>query len=831
MRIRVEEPFAPLREGTHAVIRLTSLSGIANRFIALTPAPNSAKQLDDGATLAAGSTTGVVDLDQLFNTLDPKARKDLQGVIQGFATQYDGRGKEAGETAEYFNPFLSTSRQLVNQLTQDEGTLTDFIVNSSRAVTAIAEKRDDLASLVGNTNTTAAAIASQDAALEQALGAAADHAAARQHDVRQPARDARRPRPAGRRVQAGDQGARAVPARAAPAGHRARSRRSTTCAAWSRRPGANNDLIDATRKMPALQRVASPTFKNSTQALVKSQPVLEYIRPYTPELTGWFHDFGQGTANYDANGHFARIQPIFNAFQFTNTPAGGELVPNAMNGRFDGLAEVPERPLPGRGQPADGGRLGAYTDDGNLGADDCDPSQVLAGPLMKRVASVLLLLALGAAAVLTAGAGDGGTYKVRAIFDNAGFVIPGEDVKVAGVKVGKVDSLDVTPDFKAVVVLDIDDPAYQDFRSDASCQVRPQSLIGEKFVECSPTQKRAVGTEPPPALKKIDRGAGRGPVPAAGREHRAVGRPRPDQQHHAPALPGAVLADPQRARHRPRRPRQGDQRGRPPRRPRAQADRPRAQDPRPRRTRSWPTSRATPTPRSRRSRASASTSAPSSSTRAGWPRRPPSGATTSRPTSSGCRASSHELTPTMQRIGGLSEQATPVFADLGAQRAGHQPHDREPRAVLGGRPPGRQVARRRVGDRHARDEGPAADHQGPAALRQDREAGRQDGGRHPRVVPARPAASSASLDYAFYQVAAINGYDSIGHYLRARLIVNTCSSYYTAPVEGCSARFASSPRRRSARAPRRPPAPTRSCAAPPPRCRARTPTASRRCRR
>ena len=112
---------------------------------------------------------------------------------------------------------------------------------------------------------------------------------------------------------------------------------------------------------------------------------------------------------------------------------------------------------------------------------------------MKRVASVLLLLALGAAAVLTTGAGDGGSYKVRAIFDNAGFVIPGEDVKVAGVKVGKVDSLDVTPDFKAAVVLAIDDPAYQDFRGDASCQVRPQSLIGEKFVECSPTQKRAVG--------------------------------------------------------------------------------------------------------------------------------------------------------------------------------------------------------------------------------------------------------------------------------------------------------------------------------------------------
>ena len=87
---------------------------------------------------------------------------------------------------------------------------------------------------------------------------------------------------------------------------------------------------------------------------------------------------------------------------------------------------------------------------------------------------------------------------MRAIFDNAGFVIPGEDVKVAGVKVGKIDSMDITRDFKAVVVLDIQDRGYQDFRTDARCQVRPQSLIGEKFVECTPTQKRAADAEPPP---------------------------------------------------------------------------------------------------------------------------------------------------------------------------------------------------------------------------------------------------------------------------------------------------------------------------------------------
>ena len=62
------------------------------------------------------------------------------------------------------------------------------------------------------------------------------------------------------------------------------------------------------------------------------------------------------------------------------------------------------------------------------------------------------------------------------------------------------------------------------------------------------------------------------------------------------------------------------------------------------------------------------------------------------------------------------------------------------------------------------------------------------------------------LDYIFYQVAAINGFDSFGHYLRARLILNTCSRYYTRAgrrlLEPASPPAPRS--RRRARAPRRP---------------------------
>jgi ABC-type transporter Mla subunit MlaD len=130
--------------------------------------------------------------------------------------------------------------------------------------------------------------------------------------------------------------------------------------------------------------------------------------------------------------------------------------------------------------------------------------RALAGGLLALAAIVVLVLGTGASN------DDGDTYRIRAIFDSASFLVPGEDVKIAGVKVGTIESLDVTPDNKAAIVLRIDDPAYRDFKDDAFCTIRLQSLIGEKFVACQPTQPKGANTEPAPSLRKITRGEGKG---------------------------------------------------------------------------------------------------------------------------------------------------------------------------------------------------------------------------------------------------------------------------------------------------------------------------------
>ena len=269
---------------------------------------------------------------------------------------------------------------LADQLTEDEGALTRFLVNSSQAVTALAERRNDLSALVGNANETTGAIAAENVALSRALSllpTTLRRANTTFVNLRATLDDldvlVAESKPATKDLAPFLRELRPLVRDARPTIRDLRT--------LIRRNGEDNDLVEATRKMPALQRVATPAFSNGKLALQRAQPVLEFIRPYTPEFVGWVRDFGQGTANYDANGHFARIQPIFNAFSFADNPAGGHPHADPAVAALRRARDRRDQALPGRRRRRSAARrLRALPDEGNLGADDCDPSLQLPGP-------------------------------------------------------------------------------------------------------------------------------------------------------------------------------------------------------------------------------------------------------------------------------------------------------------------------------------------------------------------------------------------------------------------------------------------------------------------
>ncbi len=93
---------------------------------------------------------------------------------------------------------------------------------------------------------------------------------------------------------------------------------------------------------------------------------------------------------------------------------------------------------------------------------------------------------------------------MRAIFDDASFAAQSEDVRIAGANVGSIQSLGVTATKKAAVTIAITDQRFAPFHADATCAIRPQSLIGEEYVDCTP------GTAGAPALPRINVGSGKG---------------------------------------------------------------------------------------------------------------------------------------------------------------------------------------------------------------------------------------------------------------------------------------------------------------------------------
>src|SRR4051794_20688414 len=375
VKIQVEEPYAPLHQGTTATIRSGSLSGVANRFIVLTPGPNNAPKLDDGTELGLDKTTTSVDLDQLFDALDPKTRKSLQNVIKGSATQYAGKGKQANEALKYFNPALSTTSRLVNELDRDQQSLQDFIIYTARATTALAERRGDISNLVSNANTTSGAIASESDSLNRALKAlplTLRQANTTFVNLRSTLDDldqlVNASKPVAPKLAPFFRQLRPLLTEARPTIKDLRTLIS--------RPGTGNDLIDLLRKQPRLTQVATPAFKHTVKGLQQGTPVLQFIRPYAPDLIGWFRDFGQTTANYDANGHFARISPIVNAFQFTDNPAGGTLTALSADKRQVGLQSGKVKRCPGAATQAAPDGSNPYAPEGS----DCDPSIVPPGP-------------------------------------------------------------------------------------------------------------------------------------------------------------------------------------------------------------------------------------------------------------------------------------------------------------------------------------------------------------------------------------------------------------------------------------------------------------------
>ena len=367
--IHVESALVPLHHGTVAQVRVPSLTTIADRYVALTLGPNNYPSYPAGATLPASATREVTDLDQLFNTLNPKTRKGLQGFIQGTAEQYVGQGKNLGTSVEYFAPALGALSHFFSELTLDQPVFTSFLVETAKAVTTIGARQESLADLVENQNTTFQAIGAEQS--ELARGLKQLPGTLRQGNrtfAELPATfDAlselvKESRPTTKSLTTLLERLRPLLVTATPA--------VTNLSQAFSRPGPNNDLTDLVRALPGLAQQLTTDSPISVTALQESVPITAVFGPYAPDLAGTLRTFGEGAGYWDADGHYVHVNGVFPDFKLgeneTLTPAA------SAQAALEGLKTGQLRRCPGAAtQPAADGSSPFV--DGELLS--CDPTE------------------------------------------------------------------------------------------------------------------------------------------------------------------------------------------------------------------------------------------------------------------------------------------------------------------------------------------------------------------------------------------------------------------------------------------------------------------------
>jgi phospholipid/cholesterol/gamma-HCH transport system substrate-binding protein len=334
-----DSDYTPLHQGTEATVRLSSLSGIANRYVDLRLGPASAPKIANDGVINTTETTSAVDIDQLFNTLNPPTLKGLQNLIQGTASEFANKGAAAQAAWQYLNPAVASSSALFSELNRhDGGDFTGFVVKSSKLLSDIAVKQSDLSALVKNLGTTTQALASQKTALGQSIQrlpgfmALADTTFVNLRnslDQLTPLVDASKP--VAPKLQKFLVQLRPLAQNAVPT---VRNLANLICSRGSKpcsqsNPGQNDLLQLLELSVPLAKAACGDTgdtsnctgtllangqqrlgaFPQSTDALNQSTPELATARPYAVDLTGWFEGFSH-PGGTDANGNFSRVAPV-----------------------------------------------------------------------------------------------------------------------------------------------------------------------------------------------------------------------------------------------------------------------------------------------------------------------------------------------------------------------------------------------------------------------------------------------------------------------------------------------------------------------------------------
>lgn len=319
VRLSLDDDFAPLHEGARVVMSWKAT--LSERQLQITDGPEKNAKVPDGGMIP-GEQPSPVELDDILAALDEPTRKHVSSLLKNLNQTLEGHEDDAAATVKAAGPALEALGRIAQEVGADEPAIRNLVTRLNQIMAILAQRDDKLRRTVDSLSDLTTEVAGRRNELRDTLNELPPTLQALRgtmHEVDEVSDDAvplledlepatAKLGPLARDLKPVMQDLRPLAADLRPA------------------LASASELLTYT---PGLLDRTDDLVPDAEKALTKSATAVDYMRPYTPEMTGYLSTWASAFANWDANGNFARIIGVDGATGVNANP--GVVPPGVTN--------------------------------------------------------------------------------------------------------------------------------------------------------------------------------------------------------------------------------------------------------------------------------------------------------------------------------------------------------------------------------------------------------------------------------------------------------------------------------------------------------------------
>lgn len=297
VQLALDGDYVPLHDGAKVTVAWKALLG--ERLIEVHDGPEQNAEVPSGGMLT-GTMDQPMEIDQVLNALDPPTRAHLSSLVDGLNGTLKGNEKDVQATLKSAGPALSSLGTVLKALGSDGPAIKNLVTTLDQMTGTLSARDKDVRAVIDDLSKLTSTTTGQHERLSQALQKlpeTLDKANGTLGDVPGVADEAvpllKDLQPATSKLPSVSKNLKPVLQDLRPLVAQLRPTLDSAKTLLGYTPG----LLDQ----------AHAVVPGVTSAAATLQPVLQFLRPYTPEAASFFALWGSAFANYDANGHYARI--------------------------------------------------------------------------------------------------------------------------------------------------------------------------------------------------------------------------------------------------------------------------------------------------------------------------------------------------------------------------------------------------------------------------------------------------------------------------------------------------------------------------------------------